>query len=200
MSSILITGFAPFGGDEFNPSYEAVKLLPDMIEDVQIIKAELPVTFNGAWEELEKLIKVNNPDAVISIGLAGGRKGITPELFAYNLRYSTSPDNAGYAPDWEKIVEDGPDMLKTALRVDYIASKLNEAGIPSEVSHSAGSFVCNEVMYRLLLAENTQYQGLPTGFIHVPYADEYPHPEDAFAMPIAEIARGLEICLHEIIE
>ena len=103
-TKILVTGFAPFGGDPYNPSYEAVKLLPDSIGTADVIKAELPVLFGTAADELISLIERHRPDAVLCTGLAGGRTAITPEVIAVNLRNARIPDNGGNQPVWEKML------------------------------------------------------------------------------------------------
>jgi pyroglutamyl-peptidase len=99
---ILITGFEPFGGYAVNPSSEAVGLLPDQIDGTDIIKKVLPVVFGDAADQLTEMIRETVPDAVICTGLAAGRKGITPELIAVNIRDARIPDNAGRQPEWEK--------------------------------------------------------------------------------------------------
>lgn len=102
---VLVTGFEPFGGEEINPSWEAVKELPDEIEGVDIIKFQLPVTFNGVREMLPRLIVRERPDAVILTGQAGGRPNITVERVAINVMDSTMPDNEGYKPEDEPVFE-----------------------------------------------------------------------------------------------
>lgn len=198
-NKILVTGFAPFGGDSFNPSFEAVKLLPEIIGTAEIIKAELPVLFDQAADQLISLIESHCPDAVLCTGLAGGRTAITPEVIAVNLRNARIPDNAGNQPVWEKIVSFGPDGLFSTLPVQKMTEAMTKEKIPAAMSFSAGTFVCNEVMYRLLAYQREHYPQMPAGFVHVPYADEFPHPEGAFSLPIPVISQGLEICLGQIV-
>lgn len=196
---ILVTGFEPFGGDEFNPSFEAVKRLPDRIKNTELVKSELPVLFDDAADKLESLIEKHHPDAVLCTGLAGGRKGITPEVIAVNLRNARIPDNAGRQPVWGKIVPDGPDGIFSTLPVREMTEALTAAGIPAAVSFSAGTFVCNEVMYRLLRLQREHFPEMTAGFVHVPYAEEFSCPEGVFSMPLAEIVRGLEICVGKVL-
>lgn len=189
---ILVTGFGPFAGVSSNPSLEAVRALPERTGDVRILKEELPVLFGAGAERLLALIQETEPDAVLCTGLAAGRKALTPEVIAVNLKNARIPDNKGQQPLWEKIREDGPDGIFARADVRRMASSMLEAGIPAEVSFSAGTFVCNEVMYRLLETD------LPGGFVHVPCAAELPCREENFALPLKEIARGLEICILEL--
>lgn len=151
-----------------------------------------PVRGRSGKERLLALIQETEPDAVLCTGLAAGRKALTPEVIAVNLKNARIPDNKGQQPLWEKIREDGPDGIFARADVRRMASSMLEAGIPAEVSFSAGTFVCNEVMYRLLETD------LPGGFVHVPCAAELPRREENFALPMKEIARGLEICILEL--
>lgn len=196
---MLVTGFAPFDGDSFNPSMEAVKLLPEKIGGAEIIKAELPVLFDTAADQLLSLLENNKPDAVLCTGLAGGRKAITPEVIAVNLRNARIPDNAGNQPIWEKIDPYGPDGRFAVLPLQELTDSMKAADIPAELSFSAGTFVCNEVMYHLLAYQRTLFPEMLAGFMHVPYADEFPHPEEAFSLPLETIVRGLELCILEIV-
>ena len=113
-------------------------------------------------------IKRVDPAFVISTGLAAGRKAVTPELIAVNLMDARIPDNAGNKPEWVRISGDSPDGLFTRLPAKEITEAIKNAGIPAELSFSAGTFVCNDLMYRVL--DSTKDSGLPFGFIHVPEA------------------------------
>ena len=198
---ILITGFEAFGDDEVNPSMEAIKNLPSAIEGCVIETAVLPVCFGGGSEKLTGMLEKNSFDAVICTGLAGGRTAITPEVLAVNLMHARIPDNAGHQPEWEKILPDGEDGLFSTLPVRKMVERLKEEDLPAEISFSAGTFVCNEVMYRLLAFLRETSGEIPAGFIHVPYASEYiKKGKSVFSMPIDQITRGLELCIQVLIE
>lgn len=194
---ILVTGFEAFGNDPTNPSSMAVGMLPEKAAGAVIIKKTLPVIFGKAADMLIETIRLHPPDGVICTGLAGGRKGITPELVAVNLRHARIPDNAQFKPVWEKILPEGEDGLFSSLPIRDMTDGLASLGIPAEISTSAGTFVCNEVMYRLLSFCKIERPGMIAGFIHVPYASEYlPEGKDAFCMPIRQIADSLEVCIR----
>ena len=187
---ILVTGFAPFDGAQLNPSWEAVKGLaeiPDMESKIAVL--ELPVVFGKAPDLLMEKIRELQPSAVISVGLAGGRKEITPELIAVNFRNARIPDNEGNRPEFEKIVPDGPDGIFTRLPVREMIQGMQTAGIPASLSTTAGSYVCNEVMYRLL----QDYHGT-AGFIHVPASEEL-----GGDMSIQEMTKALAVCVRIIL-
>ncbi len=105
---------------------------------------------------------------MICTGLAGGRNGITPEMAAVNLKDARIPDNAGQKPVEEKIIREGPESLLSTLPVRKMKEELSGNGIPCDISYSAGTFVCNEVMYRLLFYMKESGREKKAGFIHVP--------------------------------
>ena len=200
MKKLLITGFEPFGDEKYNPSIEAVKRLPDEINGTQIIKMRLPVIFGTAGDLLLEKISAEAPDAVICVGLAGGRKAVTPEMVAVNLKNARIPDNAGQQPVWEKIEPEGEDGLFSTLPIIDFQETLEERGIPAEISYSAGTYVCNEVMYRLLSFQKKRKLQMSAGFIHVPYASEYiSEGKEVYSMPLEKIVEALFVCIQTVI-
>lgn len=199
---VLITGFDPFGGKSVNPAYEAVKLLPDTINDVQIIKAEIPTVYGKAGATVEALIEENHPDIVICVGQAGGRAKITIEKVAINLAEASIKDNEGNQPMDQPIKQDGANAYFTNLPCKAVVEALNLEDIPAGISYTAGTFVCNDVMYQLLYLIDRKYHTIRGGFIHVPYADEQVSnkAEGTPSMSIKTIARGLEIAIQAIID
>ncbi|WP_418538256.1 pyroglutamyl-peptidase I [Gemmiger sp.] len=190
---ILITSFDPFGGESVNPAYEAVKLLPDTIAGAEIIKLQVPTRFTLSGTVLEAAVNEYRPDAVICVGQAGGRSAITPERVAINLADASIPDNAGDQPVDEPIRKDGAPAYFTSLPVKAMVQKMRAAGIPAALSYTAGSFVCNSLMYTLLYLIDRQYPAMRGGFIHVPYAMEQAvgKPLGTPSMDLHQIARGI---------
>ncbi|MGL4688294.1 MAG: pyroglutamyl-peptidase I [Fusobacteriaceae bacterium] len=172
MKKILITGFDPFGGEKINPAYEAVKGLKNTIEGYEIIKREIPTVFVKSYEKLFALIKEIKPEIVICVGQAGGRFEITPERVAINLDDARIPDNEGNQPIDMEIFQDGKSAYFSNLPIKKIALAIQEKGIPSVVSNTAGTFVCNHVMYALMYFIEKNNLDMKGGFIHVPYLPE----------------------------
>lgn len=199
---ILLTGFDPFGGETVNPAFEAVKLLPDTIAGAEIVKQEVPTEFIRAGEVLEAAIQANQPDVVICIGQAGGRSAITPEKVAINLMDGRIADNAGYQPIDVTIQEDGETAYFTSLPVKAMVQSIKDAGIPSALSYTAGSYVCNCLMYTLLYLIDKKYPNIRGGFIHVPYAMEQVvnKPLGTPSMDLHQIARGLEKAVEAVVK
>ena len=197
---ILITGFDPFGGENVNPAYEAVKLLPDTIAGAEIIKLEVPTRFHRAGAVLEDAMQRHKPDAVICVGQAGGRAAITPEKVAINLMDGRIPDNAGYQPVDAPIREDGETAYFTSLPVKAMVQRMQDAGIPAAVSYTAGTYVCNYLLYTLLYLIDKKYPNVRGGFIHVPYAMEQVinKPLGTPSMDLCQIARGLETAVEAV--
>ena len=198
---ILITGFDPFGGEPINPALEAVKKLPDMIGNAEIIKLEIPTVFNKSLEKIEEAIKAHKPDVVVSIGQAGGRFGITPERVAINVDDARIQDNEGKQPVDTKVFSDGENAYFTNLPVKAMVAEMVKEGIPASLSNTAGTFVCNHVMYGVLYMIAKRYPHMKGGFIHVPYIPQQVVTKPNMpSMSVEDIAKGLEICLRTISE
>lgn len=199
---ILVTGFDPFGGEAVNPAYEAVKLLPDNIAGAEIVKLEIPTEFKRSMEFLEEAISREMPDAVISVGQAGGRAEITPERVAINLADARIPDNAGNQPEDEALIADGPAAYFTTLPLKKMVKSVQDRGIPCRISYSAGTYVCNSVMYRVLHLAEVSGMGFCAGFIHVPYATQQTvtKPAGTPGMALTDIARGLEAAVEAVVK
>ncbi|MDE7313676.1 MAG: pyroglutamyl-peptidase I [Eubacterium sp.] len=199
---ILITGFDPFGGESVNPAYEAVKLLPDEIGGAQVVKLEVPTVFGKAGEVLEAGIKEHQPDAVVCVGQAGGRSGMCVEKVAINFQDARIKDNEGGQPVDKAIKEDGQTAYFATIPVKAMVAKMRENGIPAFVSYTAGTFVCNELMYSLLYLIDKKYPHIRGGFIHVPYAmgQTVDKPIGTPAMSLESIAKGLEFSMLAVVE
>jgi pyroglutamyl-peptidase len=168
---VLVTGFEPFGGASLNPSKLLVeKLAKEKLPGVDLNTAILPVEFDRAAEILLVKIQEFSPNAVICFGQAEGRSSITPEKIAINLDDARIADNSGDARKQRAIVLNGADGYFSTLPVEKIVSELNKAGVPANISLSAGSFVCNHIFYRMQHA--LLGQGIKSGFIHLPLVPE----------------------------
>ena len=185
---LLVTGFEPFGGETVNPAWEAVSRLPDEIGPYRLEKLRLPVVFGAAGEAALAAAARLRPDAVVCVGQAGGRAGITPELIAVNLRWARVPDNAGNAPMDEPVVPGGPDGLFSTLPVRAMAARVSAMGLPASVSYSAGTYVCNDLMYAVL--HHFAGTGVRAGFVHVPFLPEQAK-EGVPSMALSDMVRAL---------
>lgn len=193
MKKLLITGFEPFGGEEINPSWEAVSRLPDKIGGYALTKLCVPVLFGGAAERVIREAEVICPDVILCIGQAGGRNAITPEFVGINLRHASIPDNGGNQPSDEPIVTGGENAYFSTLPVRKIVAAIHNSGVLSLVSYSAGTYVCNDVLYTLLSRfENSETR---VGFIHVPYCA---HQNKEPSMPLNDIIKGLIVAIENL--
>ncbi|NLW42383.1 MAG: pyroglutamyl-peptidase I [Tissierellia bacterium] len=198
---ILVTGFDPFGGESTNPSWEAVKLLPDNINGAEIIKMEIPTVFSKAGNLVIEKIEELNPDAVISIGQAGGRATITPEFIGINFVNARIPDNEGEEPIGN-ISEYGIDGIFSTLPVERMVERMKEENIPASISYTAGNFVCNHVLYSVLEYIKTNKLNTRSGFIHVPYipSQVLDKPSNTPSMDLNLIVQGLKVSIEEVVE
>ncbi|MCY9023203.1 pyroglutamyl-peptidase I [Priestia megaterium] len=191
MTTVLLTGFEPFEGESINPSLEAVKALDDVVvEDYNIIAKPLPTVFGESIAKLHTYIEEVSPSIVICVGQAGGREEITVERIAINVDDARIPDNIGQQPIDRSIIENGPAAYFSTLPIKAAVENLRQAGIPSSVSQTAGTFVCNHVFYGLMnMIQNCSIKG---GFVHIPYLPEQAvnHPGKA-SMSLDLIVQGL---------
>ena len=187
---LLITGFDAFGQGQINPSWEAVKLLPDEIGDFILYKMEIPTVFGLAAEKVLEKAAEFAPDMILCVGQAGGRSAVTPERIAVNIRDAKIPDNAENQPVGEFVVSGGPAAYFSTVPVMEMAQAIRDAQIPGAVSNSAGAFVCNDTLYLLL----HHYAGtaVKVGFIHVPWMPEQGNP----SLPLERTAKALEAAIR----
>ena len=197
---VLITGFAPFNNEKINPSYEAVKLLPNKIDLIEIDKLEVPVSYTKGFLTVLDKIKENDYDAVILVGQAGGRSMISLEKVAINYRYATIPDNDGDSFNHESIISNGLDAYFTTLPIIKMVDKLKENDIKAMISFSCGTYVCNDLMYKVINYYKENNKNTKAGFIHVPYIKEQvENKENMPYMELSEIVKALEICVKECV-
>ena len=194
---VLVTGFDPFGGEAVNPAFEAVRLLPDRIAGAEVVKLEIPTAYGRSAVVVEDAIERERPDVVISVGQAGGRSTLTVEKVAINLAEARIPDNDGEQPVDEPLREDGDTAYFATVPVKAMVAAIRRAGLPAFVSYTAGTFVCNSVMYHVLYLLDRRFPGVRGCFIHVPYepGQAVDKPNGTPTMPLPDIARGLEAAI-----
>lgn len=166
---LLVTGFDPFGEEKINPSIETVKRLPGEIAGAKIIKLEIPTVCGRSVEVIEEAITRYDPDVILSIGQAGGRADISVERIGINVDDFRIPDNEGGKRTDEPIDPQGPDAYFVKVPVKAMVERIRERNIPASVSNTAGTFVCNHVIYGVCRLIDIKYPGKCSGFIHIPY-------------------------------
>ncbi len=168
---ILISGFEPFGGSDLNSSQLVVEsLLKDGHLGVELFTVILPVEFGKAAEVLLAKVEELTPEIIISFGQAEGRKAITPEKIAINLDSARIPDNAGELRVNKVIIEEGSDGYFSTLPIEKMVEAVKECGLESEISLSAGAFLCNHIFYHL--QHHLLGRGIMSGFVHLPLVNE----------------------------
>ena len=206
---LLITGFEPFNGQQVNPSEQ---ILPHLTapDGTTLIKAILPVEFKQAERKLQALLQQHQPDILLSVGQAGGRPEITVERVAVNIDCVKSsdgskmlPDNAGDTPIDLPIEANAPAAYFSTLPLWEVVEAIQKKGIPAAISNTAGTYVCNHIMYAGLHQAATRYPQMKAGFIHVPFLPEQiAHREDRerlTAMPLADMAEALQAALERLV-
>lgn len=196
---ILLTGFDPFGGETVNPAWEAARLAhaPD---GVTLLTLQVPTVFGLAGESVLDAVRRERPDAVLCLGQAAGRAALTPERIAINLRDASLPDNAGNQPEDVPVVSGGPAAFFSTLPVKAMVRAIRAVGLPASVSHSAGTFVCNDLLYTLLFSLSEEGASVPAGFLHLPCLPEQAALKGGGtpSLPLCDLVRGVEAALGAI--
>ena len=198
---ILVTGFDPFGGDKVNPALEAVKSLPSVIHGAEIRWVEIPTVFYKSAEVLEAEIVLYQPDVVLCIGQAGGRASLTPERVAINQDDARIPDNQGNQPIDTPIRLDGEAAYFSTLPIKAMVQAINEVGLPATVSNTAGTFVCNHLMYQALYLADKKFPNMRAGFMHIPYmTEQVVNKPNTASMCLRDIVRGIEAAIGAVVD
>ena len=197
MKKLLLTGFEPFLQFKINPTDEIVKVLNGKkIRDYEIIGLTLPVDYEKSELQILHSIEQVKPDVVVSLGLAAGRFKITPERIAINVKDGAA-DNNGVTMQDQLIDEHGDDAHFTTLPVRKMVNHLKENGYPAEISNSAGTYLCNNVMYAVL----HKYKNTPlrAGFIHIPASHELAIIDGKYpSWSMADLIRSIELCIETL--
>jgi len=198
---VLVTGFEPFGGDKTNPSWDVCRALPGEIAGLRVERLRVPCEFGRAIEVAAEAIERTRPSLVVCLGQAGGRAHIGVERVAINVDDARIPDNAGAQPVDELVAANGPPAYFASLPVKAMAAAIRAAGVPAEVSNSAGTFVCNHLMYGVLHHLAANGSRARAGFIHVPFSEEQAIGRPtAPSMPVAAMVKGITaaiVAAHE---
>lgn len=196
---LLLTAFDPFGGETVNPAQEAVKMVSSRVGNVEIIKCVVPTVFGKSIETVAAAIEDCRPDAVLCIGQAGGRADLTPERIAINLDDASIADNEGNRPVDTPIFPDGKPAYFSTLPVKAMVAAIRAAGIPASLSNTAGTFVCNHLMYGVLYTLEKYCPNVQGGFLHVPYIpSQVTGGRGIPSMSASDIVRGLEAAIAAI--
>jgi pyroglutamyl-peptidase len=189
---VLVTGFEPFGGDALNPSWLIAQALHRrQIGGRRVVAAQLPTVFGASLTRLNALLAEHRPQLVICLGLAASRAALSLERVAINVNDARIADNAGAQPIDTPVVAGGPAAWFSTLPIKAMRDAMLRAGVPAEVSQTAGTFVCNHVFYGLMhrLATARGFKGTRGGFIHVPLLPEQGTP----SLPLDQMVEGLRI-------
>lgn len=191
MRKLLITGFDPFNGNTGNPSWLAAAALPERIGDFVLKKVQLPTVYGEAAAKVIEIAEQWKPDVILAMGLAGGRAAVTPERVGINMRSASIADNAGRQYTDTPIIPNAPAAYFSTLPVTAMAQAIRDAGLPGQVSNTAGTYVCNDVLYTLL----HHFDGTDTKvcFIHVPYLPGQGEPNLALEDTVKALVAAIEI-------
>jgi len=192
----LVTGFDAFGGDEVNPSSLAVSRLKKRIGKVTVVTAVLPTSYAKSAGVLREAIDKAKPDIVLCVGQAGGRTDLCLERVGINVQDARIPDNDRKQPIDVPVRADGPAAYFATLPIKACVAEMREAGLPAVVSNTAGTFVCNHILYSLMDIIASHPARMRGGFLHIPYVPEQAaRLGGAPSMGVDDIVHGIEIII-----
>ena len=195
-SVVLVTGFEPFGGEARNPSWDVCERLPAAVAGLRVEACRVPCEFRRAIEVAAQAIERHRPVLVLCLGLAPGRTHMGVERVAINVDDARIPDNAGAQPIDEPVAANGPPAYFATVPVKAMVAAMRAAGVPAEVSNSAGTYVCNHLMYGVLHHLAATGGRVRAGFIHVPFAQEQVvDRRDTPSIALAAMAAGVEAAI-----
>lgn len=197
---ILVTGFDPFGGESINPAFEVIKKLKDEIAGAEVIKLQVPTAFNKSVEKTAEKVAEIKPDFVLNIGQAGGRSDITVERVAINMNDARIPDNLNQQPIDEVIDAEGEAAYFATIPVKAIVQSIREKNIPASVSNTAGTYVCNHLMYGTLNYIHKNNLNTKAGFIHIPFLfQQVINKPNTAAMELDTMVQAIEAAIETIV-
>ena len=191
--TLLLTGFDPFGGERTNPSWLIAQALHGQrIAGHTVVAAQLPTVFGQSLRQLQTLVNAHQPALAVCLGQAGGRAALSLERIGINVDDARIPDNAGRQPIDAPVVPGGPAAYFATLPIKAMLRAVLRAGVPCEVSQTAGTFVCNHVLYGLMhLLATSGPPDARGGFVHVPWLPDQGAPH----LPLRDMVRGIHAAL-----
>lgn len=200
MHKLLLTGFEPFLSNPMNPTMDVVKALDGKVfGDYKVVGQVLSVDFKQAPEQFLTLIEEVQPTIIVSLGLAAGITKISPERVAINVK-DGEKDNSGNAFLDAPIREEGDVAYFSTLPIRQIVTRLNEAGYPAAISNSAGTYLCNNIMYEGLYYAKSHRSIKRAGFIHIPASFELAIQNGRIAgWPQKDLQAAIELALIECV-
>ena len=197
---ILLTAFEPFAGERVNPAMEAAALLGDSVAGAELVCVPVPVVFGKSVDVVTAAIRREKPDAVLCIGQAGGRFELTPERVAINMDDARIPDEEGNQPIDRPVIPGGAPAYFSTLPIKAMVSAIREKGIPASVSNTAGTFVCNHLMYGVLYHISRSFPHMRGGFMHVPFMHEQVQQRpNTPSLSREDILKGIEAAIEAIV-
>lgn len=199
---ILVTGFEPFGGETINPSVEVIKRLPSSMLTAEIIPLEIPTAAVKSAAKIKEAVFALQPDAVLSIGQAGGRADISVERIGINIDDYRIPDNENNQPIDVPVIAGAPAAYFVTLPIKAMVQNIQAHGIPASISNTAGTFVCNHVCYSIAhFAAGYSPKRIRTGFIHIPFLPEQVIGKTAMpSMALETAVQGITAAIEAIIK
>lgn len=195
MRKLLLTGFDPFAHYNINPSWEAVKALPDVIGNFAVAKLMLPNIYGTAGRLLVEEAERIKPGVILMTGMDSGSTKLHIDTVAVNLRDALIEDNKCTKPWGEPVVPGAPAAYFATIPVHKLVARLQKQGCPVHLGYCTGGYVCNDIFY--MAARHFAGSNVKVGFIHVPLLPEMVFDEK-LALPLEETVKILRQIIEEL--
>ena len=168
---VVLTGFEPFVDFKVNPSWEAAKTFDDKeIDSCKVKSFQIPLKYEAIKPTITQIIDTQRPAVVINMGQSY-RPLISLEKVAINFADLTESPilyNCGTRPKDQTLEPNAPTAYFTTLPIRRILNNLRQNNIPAEISHTAGTFGCNQIFYHTMHKIHKDRLDIKAGFIHIP--------------------------------
>lgn len=196
MKKVLLTGFGDWAGSSANPAESVANALDgSSVADAKVTSIIAPGLFDEMVGVVTSEIERVSPDIVIMMGEFGGRSMITVERIAQNIidatRYGIS-DNSGSQPQGAPVVPGGPAAYCATLPSRAMVRAMRNAGIPADISDTAGTFGCNLLMYGVLHHIASNDLPIRAGWVHLPALPGTAALEQNVGMPSMAVETQIE--------
>lgn len=200
---ILVTGFKA-RPDEINAFEQLVGFLTQGLPvgyksiNADITFALVEDNTDTIKSELESLLMQHKPDCCVFCGQAPFRNKVLLEHTATNVRYieQSNQPNGQHPSDF--IEPDGPAAyIATLPNMLRMIEDMKLEEIPAAISHHAGNYLCNQILYLGLHYAEKNSANLSCGFLHIPILPKQVISQysESPSMPLNMTSKALELVL-----
>ena len=202
--TIVVAGYGTWALAEANPAELIVEELQRRDwPRCHLVTLKIPVATNELYDRIEKALLDHKPEAWIGLGVAPNSAFIRAEMVGVNWRHFSVPDASGVTTDLLSVIEGGPDAYNAKFPNKSVVEAIKAAKIPAVLSFSAGTHLCNQMLYTTRhLIEMHDLDAL-CGFLHVPQTPEHvakqgPTETSAASMSVTMMTEAVVVSIDHV--